>query len=289
MSCKTYDRYRQVLTEIPEINRTGRKSAEQNRFAIYLLFAEKAKADGETFSRPYLEAQWQRPVAESTFGIMCAMLREFYWLDDSNQRTDKPIPRKWDLRGLDVSELPPVTAYRPKPAPVEEAPHCEEVQQAEEEEESAEEITEEALTERTASGKPVYTALVIREDAKDYSFEPVTDDFDIIKEIIGCNWCEICWWWIGSHRFAVVIDDQGRLSNRKPTVLGPNADTLAVGTAVIFGVQGRGSDMDFTSLTPEEMDMLETCMARMAMDGRTVLTNMTMREFAPWTLQGGCE
>jgi hypothetical protein len=35
--------------------------------------------------------------------------------------------------------------------------------------------------------------------------------------------------------------------------------------------------------------MLETCMARMAMDGRTVLTNVTMREFAPWTLQGGCE
>lgn len=130
-----------------------------------------------------------------------------------------------------------------------------------------------------------HRALIINE-AGSIQYRDVLDELDMFRELIGCEVIDIRLWWIGSHRFGFVIDDDGRLKKRKPTVFGPNADPVFVGTVLVFGLKASEDGTDFCSLTEQEEKLLENCMATFAIDDRTVLTNVTQREFAPWTLEG---
>jgi len=277
----TMEKYRRVLDESPALVRSGKRNAEQNRFAVYLYFADRATAEGVPFTREYLDTAWERPNAESTFGMFTQLLKEYNYLDDDGFRTDKPIPRAWNLRGSDMDQLPPVTAYNPKA-------YKKEQPEPEPEPEPVESIIEAESAPKATPTLDLYTVnkgLIIHEGGG-WTFDFIPDDPERYYKIIDARWVDYYWWYIGGHRFAFVIDDEGRLKDRKPTVTGPNADPLIVGTAIVFGVTGSGDGLDFRSLTDAEKSLLVESSARRADDGAIVLTNVTMREFTPWTLEG---
>ena len=129
--------------------------------------------------------------------------------------------------------------------------------------------------------------LLITEDGN-WNYGEYIDDLENFHALIDCETVDMKFWWIGGHRFAFVLDDEGRLKSREPTVFGPNADPVFVGSVLVFGVRRTDDGLDFASLTDSEIDMLETCSAVYAVGAhRKVLTNVTMREFTPWTLEVG--
>ena len=112
------------------------------------------------------------------------------------------------------------------------------------------------------------------------------DDIDWIQKFIGCHNYELIVRAIDGRNYCILIDDDGRLTRRKPTAINRPvvlknvmivAQSALVGTLIITRLDDNGEE--FLDLTEEDIQHLESNLFMNA-DGRYLMANISARSMA---------
>lgn len=132
---------------------------------------------------------------------------------------------------------------------------------------------------------PRFKAVFLKESGSIPVTLNVTDDLDILQEMIGCDCIDIARRYIGNVEYRVIVDDCGLLKGRRPTAYGERTAQgdympVLVGSLIITKYNGRGDA--FRDLTDSEIkNVFDNIMFRNE-DETAILVNVTGRPPRVW-------
>jgi len=109
----------------------------------------------------------------------------------------------------------------------------------------------------------ILDAMLVKETGG-YEQIGIKDELEVYYDLIQCDTIDLVTRTVGGQAYAFVVDDDGRLFNRMPTVIADDGEVLLVGNVVIL----RRDGSELASLTEGDVENIVHHMVRVSENGR---------------------